>query len=137
MERAKWRDVCCISTKERPQTFTRKTLSNMNSGDEAPSKLKLIGWHSDRGSIVPHDEVKTSRAISKGPGQPRYQGARVSTCSVVPWFGDVCSPREMQQGFKFLFISLNKAITKITTRVPCKDLSERQQEGTDQQNTGL
>lgn len=33
----------------------------------------------------------------------------------------------MQQGFKFLFINLNKAITKITTRVRCKDLSERQQ----------
>lgn len=32
---------------------------------------------------MPRDEVKTSHAISKGPGQPRYQGARVSTCSVV------------------------------------------------------
>lgn len=61
-------------TKELPQTFTRKTLSNMNSGDEATAKLKLISRHSDRGSIVPHDEVKTSHAISKGPGQPGTRG---------------------------------------------------------------
>lgn len=61
-------------TKERPQTFTRKTLSNMNSGDEAPSKLKLIGWYSDRGSIVLHDEVKTSRAIQKALGSPGTRG---------------------------------------------------------------
>lgn len=106
---ARGMDVCYIpainDTKELPRTLTRKTAGNRNNvwrwGNIA--KLKLISWHIDRGSIVPHNEVRTSHTMSKGPGGP---GTRVQMWrhaqSCHPWVCQCVFPKEMHQGVRFL-----------------------------------
>lgn len=54
-------------TQELPRMFAKKTLGDI-------TKLKLIGWHTGRGSIVAHGEVRTSPATSKSPGSPSTRG---------------------------------------------------------------
>ena len=63
------------------QTFlrirTQKTLDNLDSTSRRSNiaKLKLISWHVNRGSIVPHSEaIKGHRThMSRGTWQPGYK----------------------------------------------------------------
>lgn len=78
---------------------------------------------------MPHDEVRPSHAMSKGPGQPRYQGARVITCSVVSWVWPCVLPKGDAPGIQVSFINLERAITKILRRkVPFEGFGDGQQE---------